>query len=77
MLLEMLAMTKKPLSQLLDNLQKEFGRSAYDRIDMHFPLEKRQHFIESLGLLAVVDGSDQGLVLIDLNTIALAHTPFF
>ena len=49
MLLEMLAMTKKPLSKLLDDLQKEFGRSAYDRIDMHFPLEKRQHFIESGG----------------------------
>ena len=34
-------------------------------------------FIDSLGQLAVVDGSDQGLVLIDLNTIAEAHTPFF
>ena len=35
------------------------------------------HFIEALGQLAVVDGADQGLVLIDLNTIAFAHTPYF
>jgi hypothetical protein len=35
------------------------------------------HFIESLGQLAIVDGADQGLVLIDLNTIAFAHTPYF
>jgi hypothetical protein len=34
-------------------------------------------FIASLGQLAVVDGEAQGLVLIDLNTISFAHTPFF
>ena len=34
-------------------------------------------FIDSLGQLALVDGSSQGLVLIDLNTVTLAHTPFF
>jgi hypothetical protein len=34
-------------------------------------------FIASLGQLAVVDGEAQGLVLIDLNTIGFAHTPFF
>ena len=34
-------------------------------------------FIDSLGQLALVDGSSQGLVLIDLNTVALAHTPYF
>jgi hypothetical protein len=34
-------------------------------------------FIDSLGQLAVVDGAQQGLVLIDLNTIAFAHTPYF
>ena len=34
-------------------------------------------FIESLGQLAVVDGASQGLVLIDLNTVAFAHSPFF
>lgn len=34
-------------------------------------------FIESLGQLAVVDGSSQGLVLIDLNALALAHNPYF
>ncbi len=35
------------------------------------------HFIDSLGLLAVVDGAQQGLVLIDLNTIGFSHTPYF
>lgn len=34
-------------------------------------------FIDSLGQLAVVDGSSQGLVLIDLNTVAFAHAPYF
>ncbi len=34
-------------------------------------------FIESLGQLALVDGASQGLVLIDLQTVSLAHTPFF
>jgi len=48
MLLELLAMTGKKFSQLVDEVQKEFGRSAYDRIDMHFPLEKRQQLLEYL-----------------------------
>jgi hypothetical protein len=34
-------------------------------------------FIPSLGQLAIVDGETQGLVLIDLNTIAFAQNPFF
>ncbi len=34
-------------------------------------------FIESLGQLAVVDGASQGLVLIDLNTVGLAHAPYY
>ena len=34
-------------------------------------------FIDSLGQLAVVDGSPQGLVLIDLNSLAFAHNPYF
>jgi len=34
-------------------------------------------FIDSLGQLAVVDGEQQGLVLIDLNTLAFAHSPYF
>jgi hypothetical protein len=34
-------------------------------------------FIESLGQLAIVDGAQQGLVLIDLNTLGFAHTPYY
>ena len=47
-LLELLAVTGKKLSRLLTELQAEFGKSAYDRIDMLLPLEKRDRFIESL-----------------------------
>jgi len=48
MLLEMLATTKKSLTRIIADLQKEFGKSAYDRIDMHYPLEKRGQLIETL-----------------------------
>jgi hypothetical protein len=34
-------------------------------------------FIESFGQLAIVDGESQGLVLIDLNTLAFAHNPYY
>jgi hypothetical protein len=34
-------------------------------------------FVEPFGQLAVVDGSQQGLVLIDLNTLGFAHSPYF
>ncbi len=34
-------------------------------------------FIDSIQQLAIVDGSSQGLVLIDLNTVAFAHAPYF
>ena len=48
MLLEMLTMTGKRLSEIARGLQKEFGASFYDRIDMRFPLEMREKFIETL-----------------------------
>jgi phosphomannomutase len=48
MLLEMLTMSGKPLTEIARELQKEFGASSYDRIDMKFPLEKRKKFIETL-----------------------------
>ena len=48
MLLEMLAVTKKSVTQIVADIQKEFGKSAYDRIDLHYPLEKRQQLIETL-----------------------------
>jgi hypothetical protein len=34
-------------------------------------------FIDTLGQIAVVDGAQQGLILIDLNTIAFAHNPYY
>jgi hypothetical protein len=45
---------------------------------MNIPVSPQSmRFINPLGQLAVVDGAQQGLVLIDLNTIAFAHTPYF
>ena len=40
-LLEMLAMERKPLTTLLTDLEKEFGPHRYGRIDTRFPMEKR------------------------------------
>jgi hypothetical protein len=34
-------------------------------------------FIEPFGQMAVVDGSQQGLVIIDLNTLGFAHSPYY
>jgi phosphomannomutase len=48
MMLELLAAAKKPLSQLMVDVQKEFGRSVYERIDMPYPLEKRDGLMASL-----------------------------
>ena len=40
-------------------------------------LNPLMRFIDALGQLAVIDGASQGLILIDLNTIQEAHTPYF
>jgi len=48
MLLEMLAMERVSVNQLLAKLEKEFGPHCYGRIDTHFPLEKRGALMESL-----------------------------
>jgi phosphomannomutase len=45
-LLELLAMEKRPLAQLLAELDREFGPHRYARIDTHFPLEKRTALME-------------------------------
>ena len=41
MLLEVLATERTSLDKLLARLEKEYGPHHYDRIDAHFPLEKR------------------------------------
>lgn len=46
MLLEMLAMERKPLTKLLAGLEKRYGPHRYGRIDTHFPLEKRAALME-------------------------------
>ena len=48
MLLELLAMEKISVNKILAKLKKEFGPHHYDRIDTHFPLEKRGELMESL-----------------------------
>jgi alpha-D-glucose phosphate-specific phosphoglucomutase len=46
MLLEMLAMEKKSIKQILGALTRRYGPHCYDRIDGHFPLEKRQALMD-------------------------------
>lgn len=48
MLLEMLAVERKPLNLLIANLEKEFGPHRYGRIDTHFPVEKRGALMDFL-----------------------------
>jgi len=48
MLLEMLAVERKPLTRLIANLEKEFGPHYYGRIDTQFPLEKRGVLLDFL-----------------------------
>jgi len=45
-LLEMLAVSGKPLNRMLAELEREFGPHRYARIDTHFPLEKRPSLME-------------------------------
>lgn len=46
MLLEMLATERVSVNRLVAHLEKEFGVHRYDRIDTHFPLEKRAALME-------------------------------
>jgi phosphomannomutase len=48
MLLEMLATERVPVTKLVARLEKEFGPHRYDRIDTHFPLEKRAALMDYL-----------------------------
>jgi phosphomannomutase len=41
MLLEMLAVERTSINRLIAHLEKQFGPHRYNRIDTHFPLEKR------------------------------------
>ena len=46
LLLEMLATEKTSINKLIARLEKEYGPHRYDRIDTHFPLEKRAALME-------------------------------
>jgi phosphomannomutase len=46
MLLELLATEKTSVNKLLARLEKQFGPHRYNRIDTHFPLEKRGALME-------------------------------
>ena len=48
MLLELLATERVSINKLIARLEKEFGPHRYDRIDTHFPLEKRGALMEFL-----------------------------
>ncbi len=46
MLLELLATERTSVNRMIANLEKQFGPHRYDRIDAHFPLEKRAALME-------------------------------
>jgi phosphomannomutase len=48
MLLELLATERRSIQQLIARLVKQFGPHYYDRIDTHFPLEKRSALMQFL-----------------------------
>jgi phosphomannomutase len=48
MLLELLATERVSINKLIASLEKQFGPHRYDRIDTHFPLEKRAALMEFL-----------------------------
>jgi phosphomannomutase len=48
LLLELLATERVSVNKLLANLVRQFGPHHYDRIDTHFPLEKRGALMEFL-----------------------------
>ena len=48
MLLEMLAVERKPITRLLARLEKQYGPHHYGRIDAHYPLEQRALLVERL-----------------------------
>lgn len=63
LLLEMLAVDRRPLHKIIAELEAEFGVHRYARIDTHFPLEKRpllmqfckEHPPAKLGTSRVID----------------------
>jgi phosphomannomutase len=48
MLLELLATERVPVNKLIAHLVKQYGPHRYDRIDTHFPLEKRDALMQFL-----------------------------
>lgn len=48
MLLELLAVERVSINTLLARLEKQFGPHRYDRVDAHYPLEKRAPLMEYL-----------------------------
>ena len=48
LLLEMIALKKKPLSQIQEEMRREFGTYLYQRIDSEYPLNKRNILIPAL-----------------------------
>lgn len=64
LLLEMTAMERKTVSQLIDELTREFGAFYYDRIDTRFPVERRHALLEGLAQEppAALDGVKVGRI---------------
>lgn len=48
LLLEMMVMRKKRISEILDSIEKEYGRSRFLRKDVHYPLELKEKFLNKV-----------------------------
>ncbi|MCC7103564.1 MAG: phosphoglucomutase/phosphomannomutase family protein [Chloroflexi bacterium] len=59
MLLDLMVRLGRPMSGVLDHLRDQVGSLYYNRVDVHFPPEKRQQILDRVGnaRLTTVDGS--------------------
>lgn len=66
-ILEMLAMEKRPVTEILAELNAQFGKREYRRIDAHFPLELRDQLLAKFKTAA--PESIQGVKLVRVNLL--------
>ncbi|MFC1483068.1 phosphoglucomutase/phosphomannomutase family protein [Candidatus Margulisiibacteriota bacterium] len=55
LLLELMAYEKKPIADILHDLEKEFGTYYFNRIDKHIPEDKKKALLDFLGSITPED----------------------
>ncbi|MBN1793716.1 MAG: phosphoglucomutase/phosphomannomutase family protein [Candidatus Omnitrophica bacterium] len=48
LLLEIMAIRKKPIHELIGEMERRFGKFRYDRVDVHYPNEKKPILMQKL-----------------------------